>query len=149
MLKLFKLATDSPTRCLSLLVTYDDALQSLGNVPNLGDRPTVTNICNLREDLCDKLEAIPSHQSNDYGFRGMIESTEKYDLICPDKPWKVWPNPGNHRPLTVNVPALPGGSITQRSLTREEQADAAITYDANHILYESEMNVRRLDAWYN
>ena len=46
-----------------LLVTYDDALQSLGDVPNLGNRPTATNIRNLREDLCDKLEAIPSHQS--------------------------------------------------------------------------------------
>ena len=57
------------------LVTYDDALQLLGDVPNLGDRPTATNIRNLREDLCDKLEAIPSHQSNDYGFRGMPKST--------------------------------------------------------------------------
>ena len=46
------------------LVTYDDALQSLGDVPNLGDCPTATNIRNLREDLCNKLEAIPSHQSN-------------------------------------------------------------------------------------
>ena len=59
------------------LVTYNDALQSLGDVPNLGNHPTSTNIRNLREVLCDKLEAIPSHQSNDYGYRGMIESTEK------------------------------------------------------------------------
>jgi len=50
------------------LVTYNDALQLLGDVPNLGDRPTATDIRNLREDLCDKLEAIPFHQSNDYGF---------------------------------------------------------------------------------
>ena len=125
------------------LVTYNDALQSLGDVPNLGDCPTATNICNLREDLCDKLEAIPSHQSNDYGFRGMIESTEKYDLMCPDKPWKVWPNPGNHQPVTVDVPAVAGGRITKRSLTREEQADAAIAYDANRIVYELETNVHR------
>ena len=73
----------------------------------------------------------------------MIESTEKYDLICPGKPWVVWKNPGNHRPTTVDVPALPGGHITKRSLTREEQADAAIAYDAMRIVYESETNVRR------
>ena len=44
------------------LVTYDDALQfelqSLVDVPNLGDRPTGTDIHKLREDLCNKLEAI-------------------------------------------------------------------------------------------
>jgi len=71
------------------LVTYDDALQSLDNVPNLGDCPTAANIRNLREDICDKLEAIPSHQSNDYGFRNVIESTEKYNLLCPGAPWVV------------------------------------------------------------
>jgi len=124
------------------LVTYDNALQLLGDVPNLGNRPTATNIRNLREDLCGKLEAIPSHQSNDYGFCDMIESTEKYDLICPGAPWVVWANPGNHCPTTVDVPALPGGSTTQRSLTREEQADAAIPYDAKRIVYKSETNVR-------
>jgi len=43
----------------------------------------------------------------------------------------------------VDVPALPRGAITQRSLTREEQADAAIAYDAKHIIYESKTNVRR------
>jgi hypothetical protein len=91
--------------------------------------------------LCDKLEAIPSHQSNDYGFCGMIESTEKYDFVCPGTPWKIWENPGNHRPTTVDVPAITGGVITQRSLTRKEQADAAIAYDANRIVYEFETNV--------
>ena len=89
------------------LIIYDNALQSLGDVTNLGDCLTATNICNLQEDLCDKLEAIPSHQSNDYCFRGMIESTEKYDLVCPDKPREIWENPGNHCPTTVGVPALP------------------------------------------
>ena len=71
------------------LITYNDALQLLGHVPNLGDCPTATNIRNLREDLCDKLEAIPSHQSNDFGFQGLVESTEKYDLINPGTPWRV------------------------------------------------------------
>ena len=125
------------------LVTYDDALKSLGDAPNLVNCPTTTNIRNLQEDLCDKLEAIPSHQSNDFSFRGMIESTEKYDLMCPGKPWKIWPNPGNHRPVTVDMPAIAGGHITKRSLTCEEQANAAIAYDANRIVYESETNVRR------
>ena len=115
------------------LVTYDDALQSLGDVPNLGDRPTATNIRNLCEDLCDKLEAIPSHQSNSYGFRGLVESTENYDLICPGTPWKVWDNPGNHRPTTVDVPAIAGGVITQRSLARK---DAAVAYNAKRIVFE-------------
>ena len=68
------------------LVTYDDALQLLGDVPNLGNYPTATKIRNLREDLCDKLEAIPSHQSNDFGFQGLVKSTEKYDLINPGTP---------------------------------------------------------------
>jgi len=73
----------------------------------------------------------------------MIESTEKYDLICLGKPWKIWVNPGNHRLVTVDVPAIAGGVITKMSLTREEQADAAIAYDANHIVYKLETNVRR------
>ena len=68
MLKLFKTSTRLPTKMSAPLVTYDDALQSLGNVPNLGDRLTATIICNLQEELCNKLEAIPSHQSNDFGF---------------------------------------------------------------------------------
>ena len=72
------------------LVTYDNALQSLGDVPNLGDRPTATNLRNLREDLCDKLEAIPSHQSNDFGFRGMIESTEIFEKIYVTN-WRPFP----------------------------------------------------------
>ena len=106
------------------LVTYDDALQLLGDVPNLGDRPTATNICNLHEDLCNKLDAILSHQSNAFGFCSLVEITEKYDLINPGTAWRIWPNPGNHRPTTVEVPAaVKGGVATTRSLTREEQAD--------------------------
>jgi len=45
-----------------LVKNYDDALQSLGKFPNLGDRPTATNIRNICKDLCDTLEAITSHQ---------------------------------------------------------------------------------------
>jgi len=40
----------------------------------------------------------------------------------------------------VDVPAIAGGVITQRSLIHEEQADAAVAYNAKRIVYESETN---------
>ena len=41
----------------------------------------------------------------------------------------------------MDVPAIVNGFITTRSLTCEEQADAAVAYGASHIVYESETNV--------
>ena len=41
------------------------------------------------------------------------------------------------------MPATPGGAVTQRSLTHEEQADAAVAYDDKRIVYKSKTNVQR------
>ena len=65
-------------------------------LPTLAPRPTATNINACEEQLVDILSTIPSAQSEDHGFRGLVESAEMYALVS-NTPWRNWPNPGPTR----------------------------------------------------
>ena len=61
-------------------VTYKDALTVLGTLPYLDLHPTAANIRALLIDLVDKLTIIPSQQSPDFGYLGMIKVDAMYAL---------------------------------------------------------------------
>ena len=60
--------------------TYEDAAQLIGVLPTLEPRPTATNIRTLVVDLVNKLISVPSQQSADHGYAGMVEQNELYKL---------------------------------------------------------------------
>ena len=109
-------------------VSFEDATRVIGIVPSLGPRPNSTNIRALTADLDDKLTTIPSEQSADWGYSGMITMDEIYGLRTGGTHWANWTDPGPHAPI--------GG-------TSEEQRDNDKQYDAHKKVYDSECNVRR------
>ena len=69
-------------------VTYKYALTVLGTIPHLVPRPNATNIWALLIDIVDKLAIIPSQQSPDFEYLGMIEADAVYAL----KTTTAWEN---------------------------------------------------------
>ena len=67
-------------------VTKTDATAALEDVPTLAPRPTFKNINAMEEAIIDAMEAIPSNQSEDWGYRGMVEDAARYALVCTT-PW--------------------------------------------------------------
>ena len=110
------------------LVTYEDTKTTLGTLPSLAPRPNSTNIRALTIDLSDKLTTIQSHQSADHGYSGVIDDLDDYALKC-NVPWRSWPDPGPHRP---------------EGTTRDERDNTGILYDANKVVYDSQINVIRV-----
>ena len=108
------------------LSTPEMATAKIGVLPSLAPRPTASNIRLLEDDLVTKLLALPSEQSAEFGFAGMVQPTDVYALST-NVPWTNWPDPGPHRPDAA---------------TTAEQSNNAARYDANKIVYESECNVR-------
>ena len=109
-------------------VSYEDAKAAIGILPSLAPRPSSTSIRALTTDLVDKLTTIPSEQSADWGFSGLIEQNALYALKTGGTAWLDWVNPGPHRQI--------GG-------TAEEQRDAETRWEANKKVFDSEANVRR------
>ena len=77
-------------------VDFMEISARLQSLPTLAPRPTATNINAFEEQLVDILSTIPSGQSEDHGFRGLIESAKMYALISTI-PWRNWPDPGPTR----------------------------------------------------
>ena len=90
-------------------VSYEDAKAAIGILPSLAPCPSSTNIRALTTDLVNKLTTIPSEQSADWGYSGLIEQNALYALKTGGTAWRDWANPGPHRQI--------GG-------TAEEQRDA-------------------------
>ena len=67
-------------------VTKTDATAALEGVPTLAPRPTFKNINAMEDAIIDAMEAIPSNQSEDWGYRGMVEDAARYALVCTT-PW--------------------------------------------------------------
>ena len=109
-------------------VSFEDAMRVIGSLPNLEPRPNSTNIRALTVDLVDKLTTIPSEQSADWGYSGLVEQDAIYALKTGDTAWQNWTDPGPHRTT--------GG-------TSEQQRDAETTYEADKRVFDSESNVRR------
>ena len=109
-------------------VSFDDAMRVIGTLPTLEPRPNSTNIRALVLDLVDKLTTIPSEQSADWGYSGLVEQDQIYALKTGGTHWRNWTDPGPHRAT--------GGTTTQ-------QRDAEATYEADKRVFDSEANVRR------
>ena len=77
------------------LVTYDEAKETIGTLPSVAPRPNAVNLRALSTDLEQKLETIPSHQSPEFGYVGMVMPPEIYTLRTTT-PWNDWPDPGPH-----------------------------------------------------
>ena len=75
------------------VVTYADAVLAIGTLPSLAPRPCATNIRALTIDLIDKLTIVPSEQSADLGFSGLVEQDAVYALQT-NTPWLNFANPG-------------------------------------------------------
>ena len=65
-------------------------------LPSLYPRPNGTNLNKLERDLVEKLSTVPSFQSMDEGYSGMVDDTAIYALRCAT-PWEEFPDPGPHR----------------------------------------------------
>ena len=66
------------------------------NLPNMHPRPGGTNIQAFRETTIDVLCTYPSQQSEQHGYRGMVENTAIYALT-ENVPWGYWEDPGPTR----------------------------------------------------
>ena len=81
-------------------------------------------------DLLGKLSGMPSHQSPNHGYSGMVEEPTLYALTSPTTPWVDWPDPGPYRTIDASLDAA-------------GQAGALVQYNANKKVYDSQGNVRR------
>ena len=63
---------------------------------SLHPRPTATKIRALYTLLYDVLAKIPSFQSLNHGYQGMVDATNVYALTR-EAAWIDFPNPGLHR----------------------------------------------------
>ena len=61
-------------------VSYADAVAAIGTLPSLAPRPCATNIRALTINLVNKLTIVPSEQSADLGFSGLVEQDAVYAL---------------------------------------------------------------------
>ena len=67
---------------VAALVNKIDAAMALANVPSVTPRSTFRDICAMEEAIIDVLECIPLNQSEDHGYRGMVEIAARYALVC-------------------------------------------------------------------
>ena len=110
-------------------VTLEEAIKTVGTAPSLAPRPSGTNIRTLTKYFVKKLASIPSNQSRDHGYSGMIEQKEVYALKC-NIPWQDAGDPGPHRKVDPQ-------------LNTAGQNDATVEYNFSKGVFDSEQNIRR------
>ena len=54
-------------------ITTEKVITLVGVLPSLHLRPNGTNLNKLERDLVEKLSSVPSYQSIDEGYGGMVE----------------------------------------------------------------------------
>ena len=79
------------------VVSFEDAKAAIGLLPSLAPRPNSTNIRALFINLVDKLTTIPSQQSANWGYSGLIKQDALYALKTGGTAWGNWADPGPHR----------------------------------------------------
>ena len=102
------------------IISYEEAKDTIGVLPSLAPLLNVIILFALSTVLEQKLETIPSEQSPDYGYIGMVMPVGIYALRSP-VPWEDWPNPGAH-------PAAADTAVVQANLH--------ILYEANKAVYD-------------
>ena len=100
----------------------------VGVLPSLYPRPNGTNLNKLERDLVGKMSTVPSYQSMDEGYGGMVDDTAIYALRCAT-PWVAYPDPGPHR-------------VIDPSNNTAGQADELVQYNFKYGVYESQENVK-------
>ena len=110
------------------LVTVETARTTIGTLPTLHPRPTATSIRALYTHLREALAKIPSFQSPNHGYQGMVDAPEIYALTG-EVPWVQFPDPGFHRQADGTLDA-----------TGQRDADAIFT--AASKVYTSQQNVK-------
>ena len=103
-------------------ITFEDVVSIVGTLPPLHPRPSGTNLRACALDQISKLSGMPSHQSPDHGYSGMVEEPAIYALTSPTTPWVDWPDPRPHRTIAVALDAA-------------GQADALVQYNAYKKVY--------------
>eukprot|EP00804_Cyclotella_cryptica_P006088 CCRYP_010701-RA/>CCRYP_010701-RA protein AED:0.44 eAED:0.36 QI:0/-1/0/1/-1/1/1/0/470 len=109
------------------VITFEEAKEIIGTLPSLTPRPNASNIRTLSEHLEQRLQTIPSQQSPDFGYLGLVQPAPIYALRT-NEPWTNWPDPGPH-PQAANTTA--------------QQNNLRTLYEANKAVYNSQQNVRR------
>jgi len=117
----------APRNMAPTTITYDSAKVTVGTLPSLAPRPNAVNIRALTLHLEQKLETIPSTQSPENGYVGLVMPDEIYALRSPNA-WIHWPDPGPH-------PAAAATNVEARNLQT--------LYDSNKAVFDSDQNVRR------
>ena len=116
--------------------TYEEARLKIGTLPSLAPRPTFQNIRLMEADLVNKLIAIPSRQSAELGYSGMVQHVDIYALQT-NTPWQNWADPGITRRGTRVNPNADGSTNTAAAIVRDKQA----IYDANRAVYDTQENI--------
>ncbi len=118
-------------------VDYMDITARFAGLPSMAPRPSATNINAFEDAVVDILSTIPSAQSEDHGYRGLIESGPIYALAT-NVPWQNLTDPGITRRGTALNPSPLGNNLTA-SQARNEEA----VWQAQTTQFMSEKNVRR------
>ena len=79
-----------------VLVTFEQVSTILANPPTLAPRPNSNNIRAFEVWFFEKLEGIPSKQSDEFGYKGMAQQVLEYALDS-NHPWQDFPSVGDHR----------------------------------------------------
>jgi hypothetical protein len=112
----------------SSLVSFETAQAKIGVLPSLAPRPTATQIHALYTHLREALAKIPSFQSPNHGYQGMVDAPPIYALTG-EVPWVDFPDPGFHRQADGTL-----NPIGQR--------DADAIFSAAIIVFTSQQNVK-------
>ena len=110
------------------LVTIKIAAEKIGTLPSLEQWPNHSNICTLDCILYDRLEAIPSPQSPEWGFCGPAEQPLEYGLKL-QMPWLNANDPGEHQ-------------LANGTLTICDQSDADAIFAAEAWAFQSQSNIQ-------
>ena len=109
--------------------TFEEAAKVIDQPPKL-PCPTATNIRSLVVDLTEKLGNVPSQQSTDFGYIGMIEIVDIYAITGADA-CANYGDPGPYR------------AGDDGTLIAVEQHDTTEICKANNLVFNSQTNVRR------
>jgi hypothetical protein len=104
------------------IITFEEATDIIGILPSLAPCPNASNIRALSEHLEQRLQTIPSQQSPDFGYLGLVQPAAIYALRT-NVPWTDWPDPGPH------------------SAAANTTAHLCTLYDANKAVFDSQQNV--------
>ena len=77
------------------LISHETAWAKIVTLPSLSPYPTATKIHALYTHLCKVLAKIPSFQSQNHGYQGVVDAAEIY-VLTRELAWINFPNPGFH-----------------------------------------------------